>query len=262
MKALILKAPGTNRDRDAAEAIASAGAISDILPLADIREHPDRMLDYGMLVVPGGFSYGDALGAGRLFALDLEHFLAEQVQRFVETGRPVLGICNGFQVLVKAGLLPGSGAEQGSGLAHKSLRRVTLAHNQHGRFECRWVNLCAPPSRSIWTRGIEGFSCPVAHGEGRFSAASDEALNALVARGCVALQYADAQWSIAGGRYPENPNGSALDIAGICNEQGNVLGLMPHPENAVFAWQSASLPGRRPQGALTLFRNGIEYARH
>jgi len=256
MKALILKAPGTNRDRDAAEAIALAGATYEILPLADLRGHPDHMLDYGMLVVPGGFSYGDALGAGRLFALDLEHFFIEQVQRFVETGRPVLGICNGFQVLVKAGLLPGAG------FAQRGQRCVTLAHNQSGRFECRWVNLSAASSRSIWTRGIEGFSCPVAHGEGRFSTASEETLNALMASGCIALQYADAQWKAAGGSYPENPNGSAADIAGICNEEGNVLGLMPHPENAVFAWQSASLPGRLLEGALALFRNGVAYAQH
>ncbi len=254
MKALILKAPGTNRDRDAAEAIACAGAAAEIVPLADLRENPDHMLDFGMLVVPGGFSYGDALGAGRLFALDLEHFFADQVRQFIETGRPVLGICNGFQALVKSGLLPGPRFERGG------TRQVTLAHNRHGRFECRWVHLAAPSSRSIWTRGIAGFSCPVAHGEGRFIVSDARALGALEATGCIALRYADAEGRPAEGRYPDNPNGSALDIAGICNEEGNVLGLMPHPENAVLDWQTYSLPNKRGAEALALFRNGIEYA--
>jgi len=204
-----------------------------------------------MLVVPGGFSYGDALGAGRLLALDLSLFFADEVRRFVEEGRPVLGICNGFQALVKAGILPGKKFR-----AHG----FTLAHNASGSFECRWVRLSVPRSNSIWTRGIERIFCPVAHGEGRFAADFPEAGQELQKARCVALQYADSSGAPAGGGYPENPNGSVADIAGICNPEGNVLGLMPHPENAVFAWQYASLPGRGGDGALGLFENGLRYA--
>jgi phosphoribosylformylglycinamidine synthase I len=251
MKVLILKAPGTNRDFDVQGALGRAGAVADILPLSGLRSAPGSMRDYGMLVIPGGFSYGDALGAGKLFALDLSRFFADEVRRFVEEGRPVLGICNGFQALLKAGILPGEKLE-----AH----RFTLAHNAGGNFECRWVRLLAPPSNSIWTQGIKSICCPVAHGEGRFAADTAEAPALLRDSGCIALQYADASGAPAQGKYPENPNGSIADIAGICNPKGNVLGLMPHPENAVFEWQCASLPGRDGDGALRLFENGLRHA--
>jgi phosphoribosylformylglycinamidine synthase len=251
VKVLILKAPGTNRDFDVQAAIERAGGVGEILPLSELRGAPKKMRDYGVLVVPGGFSYGDALGAGRLFALDLSHFFEDEVRRFVEEGRPVLGICNGFQALLKAGILPGE---------KFGAHRFTLAHNARGNFECRWVRLLISPSNSIWTRGIERIFCPVAHGEGRFTAAAAEGPALLWGSGCVALQYADGSGAPAEGRYPENPNGSILDIAGICNPEGNVLGLMPHPENAVFGWQAFSLPGRADDGALRLFENGLRYA--
>ena len=252
MKSLILKAPGTNRDFDAARAIELAGGEPEILPLTELRARPDRLRDYGVLVVPGGFSYGDALGAGRLFALDLSRFFADEVARFVETGRPVLGICNGFQVLVKAGILPGPGFAE---------HHFTLARNARGNFECRWVDLAAPRSNSIWTRGVERIYCPVSHGEGRFNADFEGAGALLEREGCVALRYSDENGSPAGGRYPLNPNGSIADIAGICNPEGNVLGLMPHPENAVFEHEYSSMPGRDGEGARQLFRNGLQYAK-
>lgn len=251
MKSLILKAPGTNRDFDVARAIEAAGGTTEILPLTELRARPDRLQDYGMLVVPGGFSYGDALGAGKLFALDLSRFFADEVKRFVETARPVLGICNGFQVLIKAGILPGQRFGQHS---------FTLAHNARGGFECRWVSLAAPKSNSVWTRGIERIFCPVAHGEGRFNTDFSGADELLSREGCVALRYCDEAGALAGGRYPFNPNGSIMDIAGICNPEGNVLGLMPHPENAVFEYEYASMPGRGGEGARQLFKNGLQYA--
>ncbi len=252
MKALVLKAPGTNRDYDVAEAIEYAGGTTVLLPLSELRERPALLLDYGMLVIPGGFSYGDALGAGKLLALDFECFFAEAVMRFVEEKRPVLGICNGFQALIKTGILPGAPFER---------HTFTLAQNARGNFECRWVRLRASTSNSIWTRGIEGFSCPVAHGEGRFASSLPNVVESLRVAGCIALEYANERGEPAQGCYPDNPNGSIGDIAGICNSDGNVLGLMPHPENAVFPWQSASMPGWAEDGALRLFRNGIEYAR-
>jgi len=254
MKTLILKAPGTNRDYDVARAIELAGGEPEILPLSGLRANPAGLRDYGMLIVPGGFSYGDALGAGKLFALDLSRFFADEVARFVETGRPVLGICNGFQVLVKAGILPGPGFTTAG-------RHFTLAHNACGSFECRWVNLEAPRSNSIWTRGVERIHCPVAHGEGRFDADFEGAGELLASEGCVALRYCDETDTRADGRYPFNPNGSIADIAGICNREGNVLGLMPHPENAVFEYETSSMPGHEGEGARQLFRNGLRYAK-
>ncbi len=251
MRTLILKAPGTNRDYDVFRAIELLGGSPEILPLTDLRPCPERLRDFGVLIVPGGFSYGDALGAGKLFALDLSQFFADEVARFVESGRPVLGICNGFQVLVKAGILPGVGFPE---------HYFTLAHNARGNFECRWVNLKAPTSNSIWTKGVERIHCPVAHGEGRFDSDFEGAGELLSHEGCVALQYCDENGAIAGGRYPFNPNGSIADIAGICNRQGNVLGLMPHPENAVFEYELGSMPGRVGEGARQLFRNGLRYA--
>lgn len=252
MKALVLKAFGTNRDYDIAEAIEYVGGSVVILPISVLRARPAILLDYGMLVVPGGFSYGDALGAGKLLALDFECFFADAVKRFVEEKRPVLGICNGFQALIKTGILPGAPFER---------HTFTLAQNAQGNFECRWVRLRVPTSNSIWTRGIEVLTCPVAHGEGRFASSLPLAVERLRDAGCLALEYANERGEPAQGSYPENPNGSLGDIAGICNSDGNVLGLMPHPENAVFPWQSASLPGWASDGALRLFRNGIEYAR-
>lgn len=264
-KALLLHAAGTNRDEDAALALALAGAEPEIVHVNALRARERRWQDYRLLVIPGGFSYADALGAGRLLALDLASYFADEVAAFVASGRPVIGICNGFQVLVKSGILPGGG------------RRATLTHNEAGRFECRWVRLSAPPSASIWTRGLRekglSLACPVAHGEGRFYVEGEEELAGLEARGQVALVYAGPRGPAAGGAYPANPNGSLADIAGICNEGGNVLGLMPHPENNVVArpalWRRGLASGRgwgpsRDEAAtaacLELWRAGVSYA--
>jgi phosphoribosylformylglycinamidine synthase len=208
-----------------------------------------------MLVVPGGFSYGDDLGAGVLWALDLRHRLGNDVNKFVESGRPVLGICNGFQVLVKSGLLPGP--EMNS----NGQRSVSLVANHSGHFECRWVYLQANPhSPSLFTDGLtEPIYCPVAHGEGRLAVADKQVLNTLQANNLNALTYVNADGSPA--TYPFNPNGSAGNIAGLCNPTGNVLGLMPHPEDHVFPWQH---PRRHRDEAgldgLGLFKNGVKRA--
>ncbi len=211
-RALVLAGPGTNRDPDAALALRLAGADPSIVLVDELTQHPGRLDDVEIVVVAGGFSYGDALGAGRMLALDITERdggrLGEALRRFVGRGRPVIGICNGFQVLTRAGLLPGS-----------------LGHNGGGHFDCRWVALAKEPNtQCVWTvHAPELIHCPIAHGEGRYVHPHPAALGEA---GQVALRYSDY-----------NPNGSVDDIAGVCDETGLVLGLMPHPENHSVARQ-------------------------
>ncbi|MEZ4518629.1 MAG: phosphoribosylformylglycinamidine synthase I [Chloroflexota bacterium] len=250
---MILHANGTNRDRDAAMACDLAGGDPEIVHLNQLRSGERNLLDYHMLVVPGGFSYGDDLGAGVLWAVDLgqrgEATLGDALARFVQEGRPVLGICNGFQTLVKAGLLPGD---------HDGPRPVTLTHNASGHFECRWVYLEPNPnSPSLFTKGLtSGILCPVAHGEGRLLARDKATLDRLEADNLITLTYSTLDSSLA--TYPANPNGSALNIAGLSNAAGNVLGLMPHPENHIFPWQHPRAHrGETGLMGLRLFENGV-----
>ena len=240
----ILHANGSNRDHDAALAIELSGGTPEIIHMNQLSKK--SLDDYHMLIIPGGFSYGDDLGAGVLWAMDLrEHFRGE-LESFVASGRPVIGICNGFQALVKSGLLPGT---------NESSRRSTLTYNQKGHFECRWVilepNVSSP---SIFTQGLtEPIYCPVAHGEGRFMT-DEQTLDNLTNKHQIALHYASPD-------YPFNPNGSTRSIAGICNEQGNVLGLMPHPENHIFPWQHPRFHrGEQGLSGLVLFQNGLKRA--
>jgi phosphoribosylformylglycinamidine synthase len=252
--ALILHAPGTNRDRDAAQAIELAGGNAEIVHINQLRHGERRWEDYQMLVLPGGFSYADALGAGRLLALDLTEYFAGEVGAFVAAGKPVIGICNGFQALVKSGILPDPARQNEE-------RRATLTHNAGGHFECRWVHLQPVSQICIWTRGIgRAISCPVAHGEGNFTVAGPLVLAELTARDQVALVYARPDGARAMGAYPFNPNGSAGDIAGICNPQGTVLGLMPHPENHIYPYQNPA-PTNSAVNGLAIFTNGLAYAR-
>jgi phosphoribosylformylglycinamidine synthase len=249
---LILHATGTNRDRETAWAVERAGGRPTILHVNELRSRPAHLHDFAMLILPGGFSYGDALGAGRLLASDLRWLFQEELARFVESGRPVLGICNGFQALVKSGWLPGPPQD---GI------QATLTRNASNRFECRWVWLRPDPSGPcVFTRGLEEpIFCPVAHGEGRF-VPRDEAVLARLQEGRqIALTYIAPSGGPAA--YPWNPNGSVADIAGICNAQGNVLGLMPHPEDHVLPWQRPDWTRGATGGlGLSLFAQGIRYA--
>lgn len=271
-RVLVLQAAGTNRDRDAVWAVEKAGGEAAVLHVNALYERPERLHDFQMLILPGGFSYGDALGAGRLLATDLRWLFEDELQRFVGAGKPVLGICNGFQALVKSGWLPGSVA---ASLGDSSGRKVeaTLTRNASNRFECRWVWLEAnPASPCVFTRGparrgVLSYTFPVAHGEGRF-VPGDGVLERLQAGGQIALTYTTGNAPFAGSEsvsrvpYPANPNGSVADIAGICNERGNVLGLMPHPEDHIVPWQHPRW--MRDEGGglgLTLFKEGVEYAR-
>jgi len=207
--------------------------------------HGERRLEeFQILTIPGGFSFADSLGAGKLLANELSYRLRESLHRFVERGGLILGICNGFQALCKAGLLP----------------QATLFFNDSGRFECRWVML-KPVNRStcLWTQGIDHpIELPVAHGEGKFVPASEEALRQFWAKDQVVFQYAAPDGSEPD--YPFNPNGSVDHIAGLCNEKGTVFGLMPHPERHVLPWQHPRFrrERRREGDGLAIFRNAIK----
>jgi phosphoribosylformylglycinamidine synthase len=253
-RVLILHATGTNRDREALLACERAGGQAEIVHVNQLRDGTRRLADYQMLVLPGGFSYGDDLGAGRLWASDLTHLLQDQVTPFIEAGKPVIGICNGFQALVKSGWLPGGRQD--------AAPTATLTYNASNRFECRWVWLeHNPGSPCVFTRGLtEPIFCPVAHGEGRFVPRDEETLDALERGGQVALRYTTP----SGGRpagYPHNPNGSVADIAGVCNPSGTVFGLMPHPEDHISPEQHPRWTrGECGNLGLALFENGIAYA--
>lgn len=261
---LILHATGTNRDREAAHACALAGGAPAIVHVNQLLRGAVKLRDYALLVIPGGFSFGDDLGAGKLWATLLRERLGDDLARFVDDGKPVLGICNGFQVLVKSGLLPGplpTGDAAAKGTGAFAPQSATLTRNEQLRFECRWVHLAAEAQNaSPWLDGVDDLiHCPVAHGEGRFIA-SPSTLATMEQAGLVALRYVQPDGSPASD-YPVNPNGSAHDIAGITNARGNVLGLMPHPEDHVDPLQHPRHHrGERGQFGLPLFAAGVRFA--
>ena len=249
-KALVLQAHGSNRDYDVIEALTLAGANAMGIPLNQLRSNKTLLSDSQLLVIPGGFSYADALGAGKLLAIDLKSYFLEEISAFVESGKPAIGICNGFQALVKAGILPGNNDG------------ATLTFNTHGHFECRWVTLRPVSQKCIWTHGLDQFiECPIAHGEGNFQTSELFPRFSFIENDQIALAYIGADGSPANGEYPINPNGSIFDIAGICNPRGNVLGLMPHPENHIHSHQHPQWRrGISTHSGLTLFKNGVKYA--
>jgi len=236
--ALVLTAPGTNRHPDVMFALQQAGATSTALNMHQLRKQPHAVDTAQIVVVAGGFSFADALGAGRLFALELSEILGDSLLNAAQSGKPIIGICNGFQTLVRLGVLPGK-------------HRAALGHNEVGGFQCSWISMKPTSKRSVWTRNLtEDIYCPIAHGEGRFTA-SDETLSHMRENDQIALTYS--------GR---NPNGSCDDIAGICDETGFVLGLMPHPENHVVARQHPQFHRGHAHGlGLRLFEQGVAIAR-
>jgi len=252
-KALVLQARGTNRDFDVMNALTLAGADAVGVPLNELLIQKTLFRDFQLLVLPGGFSYADALGAGKLLAIDLNTYFIEEITAFVEAGKPVIGICNGFQALIKSGIFS-------SEKANGSTQSVTLTFNAQGHFECRWVTIRPVSETCLWTKGLdEAIICPIAHGEGNFQVSDKYRVSDLESQ--IALAYVSADDSPANGAYPDNPNGSLLDIAGICNPQGNVLGLMPHPENHIFAYQHPRhTRGKTGRSGLALFQNGVKYA--
>ncbi|HJX13233.1 MAG TPA: phosphoribosylformylglycinamidine synthase I [Dehalococcoidales bacterium] len=251
VKVLILMAPGTNCDFETRVAFERAGAGVDAALVNALFRGEKKLADYQVLVIPGGFTYGDDIAAGKIMANEIRLRLGEDIRKFVADGKLVLGICNGFQVLVKAGFLPGL---EGAGT-----RPVTLTNNDSGRFECRWIYLKVnEKSPCVFTRGMRGMYLPVAHGEGKLLAEPGMAdkLNIVV-------QYVDARGNLAAG-YPHNPNGSMQDIAGICDASGRIFALMPHPERFIRWTQHPRWTRETPRehgDGLKVFTNAVAWAK-
>lgn len=249
-RAIILRAPGTNCDEETSAAWTAAGAEAETWHVGRVLETPNALDPFQIVTIPGGFSYGDDLGAGRILATRLKTTFGGALRRFHDRGGLILGICNGFQVLVKAGLLPGGGWTS----------PVTLTHNDSGLFESRWVCLAPRSGRSPFLTDDEIIEMPVAHGEGRFLTASPVDLATLEANGQVILRYVDEQGQPTQD-YPANPNGSPGALAGLCDPTGRIFGLMPHPERHIDPRHHPRWTRSEPKSegdGLRLFRNAVQ----
>jgi phosphoribosylformylglycinamidine synthase I len=249
VKILVLRAPGTNCDRETAHAFELAGAEATLVHVNRFIRGENRLLDYQALVIPGGFTYGDDIAAGKVLANELILKLGTDLREFVAQGKLVMGICNGFQVLVKTGILPGPMGPE--------LPAVTLTTNDSDRFECRWVHLAVnPETNCVFTRGIQRMYLPVAHAEGKLVAAPE-----IASRLRAVVTYTDPGGNPNPG-YPANPNGSVGDIAGITDETGCVFALMPHPERYVRRTQHPRWTrgeGSDPGDGLGIFTNAVSW---
>ena len=255
-KALVLRTAGTNCDWETCFAWEQAGAVADRMHINRLIEDPGQLANYQVLTIPGGFSYGDDISAGKILANQVVHYLADAVAAFLATDRLVLGICNGFQVLVKAGLLPGGtdgrpSLEQGA----------TVTTNDRGLFDDRWVRLRVDTDRCVFLEKGDVLEMPIAHAEGKFVPAMDASVDTLAAAGQVAVRYVGPNGE-AGAGFPWNPNGSVGDVAGLCDPTGHILGLMPHPERHISPCHHPQWTRRPSVGegdGMRLFRRGVAY---
>jgi phosphoribosylformylglycinamidine synthase len=254
VRALVLRTAGTNCDIETQFAWEKAGATAERVHINRLIEEPKHLADYQILTIPGGFSYG--ISAGKIFANQLAHHLADVLHDFLEADRLVLGICNGFQVLVKCGLLPGV-ADGRPTLA----QGATLTNNDSGLFEDRWTHLRAETDRCVFLQKGESLYLPVAHAEGKFAPGPEATLEKLEAADQVALRYVGPDGKTGAG-YPWNPNGSVGDVAGLCDPTGRILGLMPHPERHVLPWhhpQWTRLGAQEAGDGFRVFQRGVAY---
>ena len=265
----VLRAPGTNCDVETAHAFELAGATADRVHLFRLLESPELLREYQALCIPGGFSYGDDLGAGVIFSEHLRGQLNDTVQEFLQSDTLILGICNGFQVLLKSGLLfqsPGA-TDVSTGQA------ITLTWNSNSRYTDCWVRLKVASSSCVFLKGMDEFESPIAHAEGRVAVLGPDVVDELRRQDAIAVCY----WSDSANEQakqvgditrldvlpePENPNGSVANIAGLSDTTGRVLGLMPHPERYLFATQHPQWTrnGLRGEGdGMKIFRNAVDY---
>jgi len=240
VKVMILRGPGTNCDIETSFAVEKAGGMPESIYIKRWIEKPDLIKDYQMLIIPGGFTYGDDLGAGKVMAFEIENFLFEELNTFVENGNLILGICNGFQILVKSGILPFRDKKQ----------YLSLAMNKKGLFKDQWVKLRVETNKSVFLKDIAYIDLPIANAEGRI--VTDEKISEILWNdSLVALTYEGA-----------NPSDSQDRIAGIIDKTGRILGLMPHPERNIFphhhpGYKRGILGGK----GLKIFQNSVAYFR-
>ena len=261
-RVIVLRTAGTTCDRETEAAFKQAGAEVELVHINKLLKKEKKLSDYHILAIPGGFTYGDDIAAGKILANEFRLKLAPDLKRFISDGKLIIGICNGFQMLVKAGLLPGP--LNGRSLEETDFEQTaTLMTNDCGKFEDRWIYL-KPLGKSVWTEGLEGIvSFPVAHGEGKFVPQDEGILKKIKDNSQVVFRYCSA----LGGKpsYPENPNGSTDDIAGITDKTGRILGLMPHPERHFLftqhpSWTRVSKKSEYGDGAKIFF-NGVRYVK-
>jgi phosphoribosylformylglycinamidine synthase I len=244
-RTLILRTAGTNCDGETAHAFSVAGAEPVFVHVNRLIEEPALVRDFQIVAFPGGFSYGDDIAAGKILATQINRYLGDALRDFVAAGKPIIGICNGFQVLVKTDLLPGP-------IGGRTGQTATLTHNESHRFIGRWTKLEPRPGNCIWTRDLGPIELPIAHGEGRFVPADENVRRALWDQRRVPLVYTAA----------DNPNGSTDAIAGVCDATGLVFGLMPHPERFIEPFQHpawTSRPSMKVGQGLQFFKNAVEH---
>jgi phosphoribosylformylglycinamidine synthase len=260
-RVLILRAPGTNCDQETAFAFETAGGKPDVLHLNRLLENPRLAANYQILAIPGGFSYGDDISAGRIFGNQIRHHLRDCFEEFKAAGKLIIGICNGVQILVKSGVLLPDRADEPI---------ATLTLNDSGKFEDRWIYLRVVGDKCVFLRGIEQMYLPIAHAEGKFVARDAATLNKLDAAGQLVLRYApppDVQPSAFSLQpsellpYPHNPNGAQLNVAGLCDETGRVFGLMPHPERHIDPTHHPRWTREQHDrgDGLAVFENAVRY---
>jgi phosphoribosylformylglycinamidine synthase len=281
VKAIVLRAAGINCDRETEDALELAGAEAQRVHINRIIEDKKLLDKCQILVFPGGFSYGDDVAAGKILANQVVHHLYEPVQRFIKAGKLVLGICNGFQVLVKAGILPGdrklatediesTGKNKIKNSVNlrksvsdkKPCKSVSITYNDSGKFEDRWVYLAPQTEKCIFIEPGRQIYLPIAHAEGKVVTKDEAALKTLKSEGYVAFKYVDENGEE--GPYPVNPNGSVDSIAGLTDTTGRVLGLMPHPERHVRPTQHphwTRLKNRKDGDGMTIFNNAVKYVK-
>lgn len=255
VKVLVLRAAGTNCDKETAYAFEKAGAKTELVHINRLMEDRKQILKYRIMAIPGGFTYGDDIASGKILANEIKYRLGDIVHQFVDRGGVILGICNGFQVLVKMGILPGIAA------CITEKPEATLTFNDSHKFEDRWITLGCPTDRCIFVKKGAKIRLPIAHGEGKFVAGDADILKGIVDSGRVVFEYVDSTGAPTQ-EYPANPNGSQAAIAGICDDTGRVMGLMPHPERFVEPMQSPDWTrtglGRHGDG-FSIFENAVGY---
>lgn len=254
-KVIVLRAPGTNCDRETAFAFQQAGASTERVHINRLLERPSLIDGFQILCVPGGFSYGDDVAAGRILATQMRRYLSDTLTAFRDAGKLILGICNGFQVLIKSGLLL---EDREAGVP-----AATLTWNDSGRYQDRWVQLSVDDRCCVFMKGIESLYLPIAHAEGKFVPLDDDALSSLETGGQLALRYTGGNGQSGSPLpFPQNPNGSIGNVAGVCDSSGRVLGLMPHPERHIHPTQHPrwTREGLQEEGdGMAIFKNAVRF---